>query len=125
MPPAGSRQGSCTGLSANTATPAAPLAVAADVADIGSPIKIDEKIDNPVAGKAHILVVPDVEAGNILVKSFVYLAGGRISGVVVGAAAPVVLPSRADSAESKFFSIATAVHMAQLEESRVKVGKRV
>ncbi len=81
-------------------------------------------IENPVAGQADVLLVPDVEAGNILTKSFVYLAHGRVAGVVVGAAAPVVLTSRADTAESKFLSIATAVYSAQIESSGVKIGAR-
>lgn len=82
-------------------------------------------IDNPVAGQADILLVPDIEAGNILVKSFVYLAQGRIAGLVLGATAPVVLTSRADTAESKFLSMAAAVYAAQLEEVSVKLGRRV
>ncbi len=82
-------------------------------------------INNPVAGRADVLLVPDIEAGNILTKSFVYLARGRIAGVVVGAAAPVVLTSRADSAESKFLSIATAVHTAQMKDISVKIGRRL
>ena len=82
-------------------------------------------IKNPVAGQADVLLVPDIEAGNILVKSFVYLANGRVSGVLVGAAAPVVLTSRTDTAEAKFFSIATAVYMAQIEETHVKIGRRL
>jgi phosphate butyryltransferase len=81
-------------------------------------------IDNPVAGRADVLLVPDVEAGNILTKSFVYLARGRVAGVVVGAAAPVVLTSRADTAESKFLSIATAVYTAQMRDISVKIGRR-
>ncbi len=81
-------------------------------------------IDNPVAGRADVLLVPDIEAGNILTKSFVYLARGRIAGIVVGASAPVVLTSRADSAESKFLSIATAVYAAQMKDVRVKLGRR-
>jgi phosphate butyryltransferase len=81
-------------------------------------------IDNPVAGRADVLLVPDIEAGNILTKSFVYLARGRIAGVVVGAAAPVVLTSRADTAESKFLSIAMAVYTAQMKDFRVKIGRR-
>lgn len=85
----------------------------------------EKGIDNPVAGKADVLLVPDVEAGNILVKSFVYFAGGRIAGVLLGASAPVVLTSRADTAESKFLSIATAVYLAGMGESRVKVGRRL
>ena len=81
-------------------------------------------IENPVAGRADVLLVPDVEAGNILTKSFVYLARGRIAGVVVGAAAPVVLTSRADTAESKFLSMATAVYTAQMKDTSVKIGRR-
>jgi phosphate butyryltransferase len=57
-----------------------------------------KKIAGPVAGQANILLVPCIEAGNIVVKSFVYAAGARVAGGVVGAAAPVVLTSRADSA---------------------------
>ena len=85
----------------------------------------EKGIDNPVAGKADILLVPDIEAGNILVKTFVYLAGGRLAGVLVGASAPVVLTSRADTAESKFLSIATAVLLAGMQETSVKVGRRL
>lgn len=83
-----------------------------------------KKIGGPVAGVADIMLVPDIEAGNIFFKSFVYLAKGRVAGVVVGASAPVVLTSRSDSAESKRLSIATAVLMADLQRtSRLKVGK--
>lgn len=81
-------------------------------------------IDNPVAGRADVLLVPDVEAGNILTKSFVYLARGRIAGIVIGAAAPVVVTSRADTAECKFLSIAAAVYTAQVRDFRVKCGRR-
>ena len=70
-------------------------------------------IDSPVAGKADVLIVPDIEAGNILYKSFTFGAGAKMAGVVMGAAAPVVLTSRADSAESKLYSIALAVLLAQ------------
>ncbi|MFT4572404.1 MAG: phosphate butyryltransferase [Hyphomicrobiaceae bacterium] len=82
-------------------------------------------IENSVAGRADVLLVPDIEAGNILVKSYVYLARGRIAGLVLGATAPVVLTSRADTAESKFLSIAAAVYAAQLESVRVKLGRSV
>jgi phosphate butyryltransferase len=80
-------------------------------------------VSNPVAGKADILLVPTLESGNILVKAFSHLAGGRTAGLVLGARAPVVLTSRADSAESKFLSIAAAVYAANMEAVRVKVGK--
>jgi len=83
-----------------------------------------KKIGGPVAGKADIFLMPDIESGNIFFKSFVYLAKGRVAGVVVGAKAPVVLTSRSDSAESKKLSIAAAILMADLErKSRLKVGK--
>ena len=59
-----------------------------------------------VAGDADILIVPDIEAGNILYKSLVDLAGAGAAGVVMGAARPIVLTSRADSPETKLASIA-------------------
>jgi phosphate butyryltransferase len=80
-------------------------------------------VKNAVAGQADILLVPTVESGNILVKAFSHLAGGRTAGLVLGARAPVVLTSRSDSAESKFLSIACAVYAANMEAVRVKVGK--
>jgi len=83
-----------------------------------------KKISGPVAGKADILVVPDIEAGNMLVKSMVYFAHCRLAGVLIGARAPVVLTSRADSAESKMLSIATAVLMINVGRAlKLKVGK--
>ncbi len=81
-------------------------------------------IGGEVAGQADIMLVPDIEAGNILVKSFVYLAGGRIAGVIVGASAPVVLTSRADSADAKLMSIALAVYMSNTKRTlKLKIGK--
>ena len=80
-------------------------------------------VKNDVAGHADILLVPNLEAGNILVKAFSHLAGGRTAGLVLGARAPIVLTSRSDSAESKFFSIVCAVYAASMEAVRVKVGK--
>ena len=81
-------------------------------------------IPGDVAGQCDILVVPSIEAGNILVKTFSFLSGGHTAGVLVGATAPVVLPSRADSPEAKMLSIATAVLMAGLQrDSRLKIGK--
>lgn len=63
-------------------------------------------ITSPVAGVADILVTPDIEAGNILGKSMVYMAKGKIAGLVLGAAKPVIVTSRADSFEAKIMSIA-------------------
>ncbi len=63
---------------------------------------------SPVAGVADIFVVPNITAGNILGKCLVYSAGARMAGIVVGAAAPVVLTSRGASAEEKYLSLALA-----------------
>lgn len=66
-------------------------------------------IASSVAGNADILVMPSIEAGNILFKGLVYLAGAETAGLVVGASAPVILTSRADSAEARIASCALAV----------------
>lgn len=65
-------------------------------------------ITSPVAGEADILLVPDIEAGNVLGKSLSFLAGGTMAGIVMGAKAPIVLPSRADTAYSKLCSLVFA-----------------
>jgi phosphotransacetylase len=65
-------------------------------------------IDSPVAGRADILVVPDVEAGNMLAKQLEYLADADAAGVVVGARIPIILTSRADSVQSRLASSAVA-----------------
>lgn len=81
-------------------------------------------LEGEVAGRADILVVPNIEAGNMLAKSFTHLTGGSMAGVVVGAAAPIVLTSRSDSAESKLYSIAAAVLTSGFERDlELKVGK--
>ncbi len=72
-----------------------------------------KKIGGEVAGQADIVVVPDVVAGNILAKSFPHIAGGQMAGLVMGGTAPIVLPSRADSLESKLMGIVAAIVMAQ------------
>ncbi len=66
-------------------------------------------VKGEVAGKADVLVVPDIHSGNFLGKSFVYVGGGTIAGIVVGAKAPIVIVSRADTARSKLMSLALAV----------------
>ncbi|MCX9155469.1 bifunctional enoyl-CoA hydratase/phosphate acetyltransferase [Niveibacterium sp. 24ML] len=65
-------------------------------------------IESEVAGRADILLVPDMEAGNMLAKQLHYLAGALLAGVVLGAKVPIVLTSRADSAESRSVSCAIA-----------------
>ena len=66
-------------------------------------------IDSPVGGDADLLFCPDIEAGNILYKALAFLAGAKNGGVVIGAKRPIILTSRADSAESKLISIALSV----------------
>lgn len=65
-------------------------------------------IRGEAAGKADILVVPDIEAGNILYKSLTYFAGAKAASIAVGASIPIVLTSRADDTETKFLSILLA-----------------
>ena len=67
---------------------------------------------DPNAGRADILLVPNIETGNVLYKSLVFLARAQNAGVILGAKAPVVLTSRADSEEAKLNSIALALHIA-------------
>jgi phosphotransacetylase len=62
-----------------------------------------------VAGRADILVVPDLEAGNMLAKQLSFLAGAEAAGVVLGARVPIILTSRADSASTRLASCALAV----------------
>ncbi len=71
-------------------------------------------IEHPVAGNADILLVPTIEAGNILYKAITFLAGGKSSGIVVGARVPLIVTSRADSEEAKLNSIAIAALIANL-----------
>ena len=77
-------------------------------------------IESPVAGYADILVCPDIESGNMLAKSTTYFAGFRLAHVIMGAAAPIMIPSRSDSAESKKLSIALGklIYHARQETSR-------
>jgi phosphate acetyltransferase len=69
-------------------------------------------IDSPVAGRANVLAVPDLEAGNILVKSLSFLAGADAAGVVLGTRVPIILTSRADSVMTRLASCAIAVLLA-------------
>lgn len=70
-------------------------------------------ITDPNAGRADILLVPAIEAGNVFYKSLVFMARAKNAGVIVGAKAPVVLTSRADSDETKLNSIALALQIAK------------
>jgi phosphate acetyltransferase len=64
---------------------------------------------SPVTGLADILVVPDLESGNMLAKQLEYLGGAQLAGIVLGAKVPTILTSRADSAETRLTSCAVAV----------------
>ncbi|MBQ7871554.1 MAG: phosphate butyryltransferase [Oscillospiraceae bacterium] len=70
-------------------------------------------ITDPLAGHADILLVPNIETGNVFYKSLVFMAGARNAGVIVGAKAPIVLTSRADSDDAKLNSIALALTIAK------------
>jgi len=78
-----------------------------------------EESDSPIAGLADVLIVPNVEAGNIVAKGLLYFAHARMAGLVVGARSPaggaqvpVVISSRADSAETRYLSLAMAALLA-------------
>jgi phosphate acetyltransferase len=71
-----------------------------------------KKIKSPVAGQADILVVPDLEAGNMLAKQLSYLAGAEGAGIVLGTRVPIVLTSRADSVRTRLASTAVMALVA-------------
>jgi phosphate acetyltransferase len=88
-------------------------------ADIFGPLAFDnsvsrkaaaiKKIKNEVAGSANILLVPNVETGNALVKMMIYFMGACAAGVVIGGKTPAVITSRADESEARLASIAAAI----------------
>jgi phosphate acetyltransferase len=74
-----------------------------------------KKLRSPVAGEADILLVPDLESGNMLAKQLEYLGGARLAGIVLGAKAPIILTSRADASESRVASCAIAAALIDRE----------
>jgi phosphate acetyltransferase len=80
-----------------------------------------KKIASPVAGRANVLLVPDLEAGNMLAKSLSFLAGADAAGIVLGAKVPIILTSRADSLLTRLASCAVAVMVAQARRASAKV----
>jgi phosphate acetyltransferase len=80
-------------------------------------------IDSPVAGRANVLVVPDLEAGNMLAKSLSFLAGADAAGIVLGARVPIILTSRADSVTTRLASCGIAALVAHAR--REAAGKAV
>jgi phosphate acetyltransferase len=79
-----------------------------------------KKITSPVAGKANILLVPDLEAGNMLVKQLQYLAGADAAGIVLGTRVPIVLTSRADSVRTRQASAAVMKLVAHTKHRAAK-----
>jgi phosphate acetyltransferase len=75
-------------------------------------------IQSPVAGQAQILVVPDLEAGNMLAKNLTFLSGADAAGIVLGARVPVILTSRADNVRTRMASCAVAILLAYSRRSR-------
>jgi len=82
-----------------------------------------KNIDSAVAGRANVLLVPDLEAGNMLAKSLSFLAGADAAGIVLGARVPIILSSRADSLIARLASCAVAALVAKARrESRKALG---
>ena len=75
-------------------------------------------IKSEVAGRAQILVVPDLEAGNMLAKNLTFLAKADAAGIVLGARVPIILTSRADSVRTRMASCAVAVLYAHARRAR-------
>ena len=98
---------------------------------LDGPLALDDAIDpnaanikgihSEVAGRADILVVPDIEAGNMLVKQLIFMDGADAAGVVVGARVPIILTSRADSVRNRLASVALGVLLAQGKAHEVGV----
>jgi phosphotransacetylase len=86
-----------------------PLALDNAISEESARIK---GIHSPVAGHADILIVPDIEAGNMLAKALTYFAHGEMAGIVVGGCAPIIVTSRADSHRTKLVSMALSVLFA-------------
>ncbi|HAX03614.1 MAG: phosphate butyryltransferase [Tenericutes bacterium GWC2_34_14] len=90
---------------------------------IGGPFALDNAINqeaamhkgvtDPMAGDVDFIVMPQIESGNVFYKSMMFLAGAKSASVIAGARKPIVLTSRADSKESKFYSIALSCLIAE------------
>ncbi len=86
-----------------------PLALDLAVSPVAVKIK---RIESKVAGDADVLLMPDIEAANVLYKGLIFLAGSELGAVIMGAKNPVILTSRADSAESKLCSLVLSAVVA-------------
>jgi phosphate acetyltransferase len=78
-------------------------------------------INSPVAGHAQILVVPDLEAGNMLAKNLTFLSGADAAGIVLGARVPIILTSRADNLRTRMASCAVAMLLAHNRRTKEPV----
>jgi phosphate acetyltransferase len=92
-----------------------PLALDNAISPNAAAIK---RIVSPVAGHANVLIVPDLEAGNMLAKSLSFLAGADAAGIVLGTRVPIILTSRADSLLTRLASCAVAVLVAAARRAR-------
>ncbi|MBL8246446.1 MAG: phosphate acetyltransferase [Rhodanobacteraceae bacterium] len=79
-----------------------------------------KKLGSPVAGRADILIAPDLEAGNMLAKSLSFMADADAAGIVVGARVPIILTSRADTLETRLASTAIAVLLVHHRAQQLK-----
>lgn len=101
---------------------------------LDGPLAMDNAIDlqaaavkglvSPVAGRANVLVAPDLEAGNMLAKSLSFMAGAAAAGIVVGARVPLILTSRADTVAARLASCAVAVLLARHQLANAQVAGR-
>lgn len=92
---------------------------------VGGPFALDNAINkeaaehknitDPIAGDVDMLLMPQIESGNVFYKSMMFLAGAKSASVIAGAKKPIVLTSRADTTESKFYSIALSALVADLK----------
>jgi phosphate acetyltransferase len=98
-----------------------PLALDNAISETAAAIK---KIVSPVAGRANVLVVPDLDAGNMLAKSLSFLAGADSAGIVLGARVPIILTSRADSLIARLASCAVAALVAEARRSSAAAAIR-
>ena len=98
-----------------------PLALDNAISPEAAKIK---QIDSPVAGRANVLVVPDLEAGNMLAKSLTFLAGADAAGIVLGAKVPIILTSRADSLTARLASCAVATLVADARRASTRRAVR-
>src|SRR5262244_317916 len=98
-----------------------PLALDNAISEEAAAIK---HIVSSVAGRANVLVVPDLEAGNMLAKSLTFLAEADAAGIVLGARVPIILTSRADSVQSRLASCAVAVLVAAARREALSAAIR-